>query len=102
MDNNSYFDGKLHQMIGWSLLSIIITIFTLGIGYPWAVVMKLKWINKHTVVNGRRLQFNGTALGLFGSYIKWFLLSIITLGIYAFWLNIKLYQWKAKNTDFAD
>ena len=39
---------------------------------------------------------------LFGNWIKWLLLTIVTLGIYSFWLNIKLIQWKTKHTEFAD
>ncbi|NLM76809.1 MAG: DUF898 domain-containing protein, partial [Ruminococcaceae bacterium] len=56
---------------------------------------------KHTVINGRRLAFDGTAFQLFGSWIKWLLLSFITLGIYTFWLGIKLKKWKVKHTRFA-
>jgi uncharacterized membrane protein YjgN (DUF898 family) len=47
------------------------------------------------------LRFDGTALGLFGNWIKWLLLSIITLGIYGFWVRIALKKWKTKHTFFA-
>jgi len=46
--------------------------------------------------------FDGKAIQLFGSWIKWFLLTIITLGIYRFWLPIKLRQWKTKHTSFVE
>lgn len=55
---------------------------------------------KHTVINGHRLVFDGTALELFGHWIKWLLLSIITLGIYSFWVSIDLKKWKTKHTHF--
>ena len=32
----------------------------------------------------------------------WFLLTIITLGIYGFWLSIKMRQWVVKHTHFQD
>ena len=98
----SYFDGGLLQLIGWQILGGLVTAFTLGICYPWAICMIYRWEAKHTVINGRRLKFNGTAMQLFGNWIKWILLTIITLGIYSFWLNIKLIQWKTKHTVFAD
>lgn len=98
----SYFDGRLLQLIGWQILGALVTIFTLGICYPWAFCMIYSWEAKHTVVNGHRLKFNGTAMQLFGNWIKWFLLTIITLGIYSFWLGIKLRQWKIKHTEFAN
>lgn len=98
----SYFDGGLLQLIGWSILGAIITICTLGICYPWAVCMIYRWEAEHTVIDGKRLKFEGTALGLFGLWIKWFLLCIITFGIYGFWLGISLKKWKTKFTHFAD
>lgn len=98
----SYFDGGLLQLIGWQILGGLVTVFTFGICYPWAICMIYRWEAKHTVINGRRLKFNGTAMQLFGNWIKWLLLTIITLGIYSFWLNIKLIQWKTKHTVFAD
>lgn len=48
----------------------------------------------------KRLSFNGSAIQLFGNWIKWLILTIITLGIYAFWLNIALKKWKTKHTFF--
>lgn len=99
---NSYFDGGLLQLIGWTLLGAIITLCTIGICYPWALCMVYGWKINHTVIEGRRLKFNGSAIGLFGSWIKWLLLCIITLGIYSFWLGIALEKWKVKNTTFAN
>ncbi|WP_155833304.1 DUF898 family protein [Butyrivibrio sp. WCD3002] len=63
--------------------------------------MVYNWEIKHTVINGRRLQFSGSAIGLFGNWIKWLILSIITLGIYGFWVGIKLIKWKVSHTDFV-
>ncbi len=98
----SYFDGGLLSWIGWNILGTIITVCTLGICYPWALCMIYGWKINHTVVDGRRLKFTGTALGLFGNWIKWLLLCIITLGIYSFWLFIALEKWKVKNTTFSN
>lgn len=94
----SYFDGGLFQLIGWKLLGFLITIFTLGICYPWAFCMVYSWEAKHTVIDGKRLYFDGKAIQLFGLWIKWFILTIITLGIYSFWLGISLKKWKTQHT----
>lgn len=98
--SGSYFDGGLLQLIGWTILGFFITVCTLGICYPLAVVWIFGWKARHTVIEGRRLRFEGTAIGLFGNWIKWWLLCIITLGIYSFWLGIKMEQWKTKHTLF--
>ncbi len=50
----------------------------------------INWKVKQTVIDGHRLYFDGTAMQLFGNWIKWLILTVITLGIYSFWLNIKL------------
>ena len=102
MKQESYFDGGLLQLIGWKLLGAVITIFTLGICYPWAVCKVYNWEVKHTVINGRRLKFDGKAIQLFGNWIKWELLTIITLGIYGFWVKIKLKKWITKHTHFVE
>lgn len=102
MENEqSYFDGGLLQLIGWSILGGLVTMFTLGICYPWALCMLYSWKIKHTVIEGKRLKFDGSAIGLFGNWIKWLLLCIITLGIYSFWVGIALEKWKAKHTSFV-
>jgi uncharacterized membrane protein YjgN (DUF898 family) len=97
----SYFDGGLFQLIGWTILGALVTIFTLGICYPWSYTMVFRWEASHTVVDGRRLVFDGTAVQLFGLWIKWFLLIIITLGIYGFWVGISLNKWRIKHTHFV-
>lgn len=99
--NESYFDGGLGGLIVHTLIAFLITVITLGICYPWGVVLLLKWKTKHTVIDGKRLVFNGTAMGLFGTWIKWLLLIIITLGIYSFWVGIDLKKWMTKHTHFA-
>lgn len=97
----SYFDGGLLQLIGWGILGALITMFTLGLGLPWAYCMIYNWEIKHTVIDGRRLSFDGTAIGLFGNWIKWWFLTLITFGIYSFWLGIALKKWKVSHTHFA-
>lgn len=95
---NSYFDGGLFSYIVNSIFAAFITVITLGICAPWGIVLMYRWKINHTVIDGRRLQFHGTATGLFGHWIKWLLLTILTLGIYSFWLHIKLEQWKVRHT----
>lgn len=98
----SYFDGGLLQLIAWTILGTILTTVTFGICYPWALCMVYGWKINHTVIEGRRLHFKGTAMGLFGNWIKWLFFTIITVGIYGFWVNIALEKWKVKNTQFVD
>ena len=98
--NNSEFDGGLLGLIGISILQGILITFTFSLGAPWAVCIRERWVAKHTIIDGRRLTFDGNGGQLFGNYIKWFLLTIVTFGIYGFWLSIKMKQWVVKHTHF--
>lgn len=100
INNESYFDGGLLSLIGVNLLGILITVISFGILYPWAVCLSFGWKINHTVIEGRRLRFIGQPMSLFFNWIKWLLLTIVTLGIYGFWVGIALEKWKAKNTIF--
>lgn len=60
------FDGGALTWLGVGIGGFLITVLTLGICYPWAVVMTYRWKTKHTVLNGFRLCFTGSAWGLFG------------------------------------
>lgn len=99
--NVSYFDGGLLGLLGWNILGFLITVLTLGIMYPFAVVLVVRWRVEHTVINGKRLCFDGTVMQLFGNWIKWLLLIIVTLGIYGFWVGIAMKKWEVKHTHFA-
>ena len=97
----SKFTGGLLGMIGIGILEWLIIAGTFGLGAPWAVCLKEAWYAKHTVIDGKRLTFDGTGAQLFGNYIKWLLLTVITFGIYSFWLTIKMKAWVVKHTHVA-
>ncbi len=94
------FDGGAGTYLGTGILAFLVTVFTLGICYPFALVLKERWRVKHSYIDGQRLIFTGSAWSLFGNWIKWLLLSIITLGIYLFWVGPRIARWKWEHTDF--
>lgn len=98
----SYFDGTTLQLIGYRLLTGLLTGITLGIAFPWAYCMLLRWEIKHTVINGRRLRFVGRGLPLLGRYLLWAFLSVLTLGIYSLWFGLNLKKWVVANTLYED
>ena len=79
---------------------MLITVLTLGICYPFALVLKERWRAKHSYIDGERLTFTGSAFGLFGNWIKWLILSVLTLGIYLLWVGPRIARWKWEHTDF--
>ena len=51
-------------------------------------------------MEGRRLVFTGTGGDLFGYSLKWFILSVLTVGIYTFWAVPEFNKWITEHTDF--
>ena len=94
----SEFTGGLLGLIGIKILCFLVIIITIGLGIPWAICISQRWYAKHTIIDGQQLHFDGKAIQLFGNYIKWLLLTIITLGIYSFWLGIKMHKWVILHT----
>jgi len=64
------------------------------------VVLLQRWRSKHTFIDGRQLRFTGSAVALFGRWIVWFLLIIVTVGIYSFWVIPRLTKWKVVHQAF--
>lgn len=98
---NFEFRGGAGTFFLTSLLALLITVISFGILYPFALVMMQRWKAENTYVNGAQLRFNGSAIGLIGQWVKWFLLCLITFGIYSFWVYPRLNRWIVENTDFA-
>ena len=87
-------DGGMMQII-----AIVVTAFLAMLGIAWADIRFIKWETKHTVISGNSISFNGKAIQLLGNCLKWTFLTIITVGIYALWLPIKVRQWKVKHME---
>jgi uncharacterized membrane protein YjgN (DUF898 family) len=95
-----HFDGGAATYVGTAILGVLITVCTLGICYPFALVLGERWRAKHSYIDGQRLTFTGTGIGLFGTWIKWLLLIFVTIGIYSFWVGPRIVRWKWEHTDF--
>lgn len=98
--NASYFDGKFMEYIGYKLLAFLITVVTLTIAKPWADKLILEYKINHTLYNGKRLKFEGKGSSLFVQRFKWIFFTIITFGIYSFWIPIKKEKWIISNVHF--
>lgn len=98
----SYFDGDGLTLLGYILLTVVVSGITCGIAAPWMICMLNKWRLEHTVIGGRRLAFNGTGGSLLGHWILWEILSVITCGIYSFFMYVALKKWELGHTYYAD
>lgn len=46
------------------------------------------------------LALTGSATGLFGRWLLWLLLIVVTVGIYSFWVIPRLTKWKVEQQAF--
>jgi uncharacterized membrane protein YjgN (DUF898 family) len=83
------------------LASAAITVATLGFGFPAALVLARRWRARHTTLDGRRVEFTGSAGELFRQWWHWWLLTVATLGVYAVWVAPRVRRWTAKHTRVA-
>lgn len=97
----SYFDGGATKKFFLRLGCFLLTICTLFIGLPWAMCAYYRWETSHTVIDGRRLAFDGKGKQLFGRYLLWLLLTILTIFIFVGQLSARLKKWKMMHTHFA-
>lgn len=85
--------------VNW--LVTVVSVITLTIARPAMLCWRLRWLAKHTYLNGRRLAFDGKGLQLWGRYLLWMLLSVITLGLYyIFSMSVAIEKWETKHTHF--
>ena len=97
----SKFTGGLASFLGLQIVNFFILVFTFGLGVPWVVCRSMKWDSEHQVIDGRRIYFDGKASQLFGNWIKWILLTIITFGIYSVVVPIRKQAWIVKHQSFV-
>jgi uncharacterized membrane protein YjgN (DUF898 family) len=99
--SSSTWDGGVFETVVTSIITALICAITCGIATPWAVCFMMKFVIEHTVIDGKRLSFDGTGAQLFGNWIKWLVLIVITCGIYSFWVTPRMFKWIASHTHTA-
>ncbi len=99
----SKFKGGAFANFFINLLVVFVSGITLSLALPGMLCWKQRWMSRNTYYDGRSLNFNGKGIQLFGRYLLWLLLSVVTLGIFAiFVLPVSVQKWKTKHTHFSD
>lgn len=94
------FDGGAATFAGIWFLCVAVTVCTLGLGLPFAVALKERWRARHTLIEGRRLVFTGSAFRLLLRWVLWEVLIVVTLGAYSFWVVPRMTRWRVENLVF--
>lgn len=92
------FDGKARDYLFVGIAAYLITLITFGLGFPWATTMLLRWKASHTILNGQRMVFTGSGSSLFGKWIVWWVLTILTFGLFGMIVWARYSRWVVENT----
>jgi uncharacterized membrane protein YjgN (DUF898 family) len=95
------FDGTTTACIGTTALAAVVTVGSLGLAFPVALVFHRRWRASHTIVNGRRLEFTGSTRELFAIWWPAYLWTVLTLGLYGFVVYPHLLRWTWEHTTFG-
>lgn len=100
------FEGTGGDLFVTYLVGALLTSITLGIYMPWFMVKIMRFTAEGTRVSyqGRMFagSFHGTGGEFFVTYLVGALLTSITLGIYAPWFMVKLWQFQFNNHEFNE
>lgn len=89
---------------GYIILFIVVATLALIVSLilmSWMYTVLLRWMSHHTIINDHRLVFVGRPAELLKKIVIYWLLTMITAGIFGIWVPVKLLKWKAANTRFA-
>ena len=95
----SVFTGTTIACIGITLLTGFVSFVSLGFAYLAMFCFFKRWYYSNTIINGYRMRFTGSGGQLFGKYILWTFLSIVTCGIFSLWLPVKYMEWETKHIE---
>jgi len=98
----SKFSGGVLPVFLFCIWAPILFLITLSFATPFIVCTVIRWICNNSTIGGKSYKFNGTAIGLFGRWILWYILTIITLGIYGFWATRNQIRWIIENVEMIN
>jgi len=78
---DSKFTGGVFGYLIVNVVLLLSIIFTAGITMPWALCFRERWTAKHTIIDGKQLEFYGSGTVLFLHTILIALIGPILIGI---------------------
>jgi uncharacterized membrane protein YjgN (DUF898 family) len=101
------FTGTGGGLFAKYLVGVILTALTLGIYTPWFLVNLTRFFEENTTAttgDGKTYVFNfsGTGGTLFGTFIVGYILTAVTLGIYAPWFLVSIGRFLTNNTKLME
>lgn len=91
--------GSQKRLVSIYVKGFLLSIITLGIYSPWFIVDLVEEIYDNVRFGANmKVRFDGDGGTLLGKYLGGYILTILTLGIYAFWWQADLFNYFVDNT----
>ncbi len=104
MDSNvsskTIFNASRKDYLFHLLFYYLINVLSLFLLLPYTYVLKTRYVLSNTYIDNKPLSFNGSVKDAYMKFGLYFFLSIITLGIFYFFIKGKLVKWEIENTNF--
>lgn len=96
--------GGFYSMffMGYHVFAVIFLYLGFFVLVPFAVHGSMRYRMSRTSWRGIRFGYKGVRNDLLANYIKWSFLTLITLGIYGFWMQVKLQKYLISNVKVGD
>lgn len=101
-NNDSYMKLNIIGALLSSIIRKIFLIITFGLGIPFIIWYKMKYLINRQYISGKRLIFNGSIRSSYGWFLFRFYLIFLTFGLYFPIFLYKLNQWIIMNTHIKE
>ena len=98
-----HYRGHGLEILGLVIIGAILCFFTLGLYLPWYVNNLIRYVAEHAEPSQAsggsfsKIHYSGTGAGLFGRFVVWWLLTVVTLGLYSPWAFSSFYGYIVDN-----
>lgn len=87
---------------GWIITAVLFLLLAVFAIFPFAVHGSMRYRMSRTSYRGIRFGYRGDRTWLVKNSFKWFLLTLVTLGIYGAWFDMKLRRYTHQNIRYGD
>lgn len=97
----SFYIGGLLSHFFINLWAAILVIVSLGLLTPYVICKKQRYKASRTYISGEKMVFRGKSMQLFGKFLLWWFLSIITFGLFMLFMITSVKKWTIFHTHFV-
>ncbi|HPR18191.1 MAG TPA: DUF898 family protein [Candidatus Cloacimonadota bacterium] len=102
MHGKFQFHGRGGELFSIFIVNLLLTIITLGIYCPWAIVKIVKYFSQKTTLDGVSFDFEGQGGKLFCIYLVNYLLTAITAGLYSPVATLRINAYFTENLSYKE